>query len=755
MITTTPRKLAAGTLSIAMALLLSGCGALRNDDGLLSLGYTGQQITEHRAERARLARRPHRLVFNNDGCDAAYYPAKREPTPTGFLDTRTTPLPGTQVDTLSYCTISSGFSLFTHNTKVGEVLDHDLGLLKGRRNLTPDLIAQGTDTLQVVTDYCHKNNLECFWSMRMNDTHDGAHRPDKPHPLLPRLKVDHPKYLNGALDDRPRYGSWTSVNYALPVIRDLAFQFVEEVCRNYDVDGIELDFFRHMSYLKSVARGGEASGRERRLMTKLMRRIRAMTEEVGMKRGRPILIAARVPDSAGYARLTGLDIETWMQEGLVDIMIGSGYFKLNPWAEWVALGKPYGIPMYAGLSESRVRGTSKRFSRHSAESYRARTLRAWNAGLDGIYIFNVYNARNPFLKEVGDPAGLATLDKLYFATVRDGKPGRYLANGERFDALPKLTPTQPWEVTSGASQGLVLNVGDDVAAAAAQGLAPTVTCHLQLDKPRDPATVGVQLNGAALGPGKAEKEWIDLPIPPGLLKKGDNLFDITLAPGAKPESTTDGWDMEYVCDHKLAGNRQPPWRRAFAGGEYEERVVEGALLIADHDTGPHHWPHLMYPWHVQAEDETVVEARAKVIKTSDPLGVCLRISNGQSVEYVTLEPNRVGLRFAKLSTPFVTTDAFHTYRVRIKGRDIQVFADGKLVLDGEGRYRESATKTKHWLDFLYGLRHWNKRHLYFGSASAKGMSESQWEFIRFRSDSRHAVVKDFVLKIDYPDPPGK
>ena len=736
---------------LAAVALLPGCARLRPDAGLLSLGFTVQQIAEHRADRERLARRPHRLMFNNDGCDAAYFPAKRESSVANFLSTRITPLAETQVDTLSYCTISSGFSLFTHNTKVGEVLDRDLGVLKGRRNLTPDLIAQGTDTLQVVADYCHKNDLECFWSMRMNDTHDGAHRPDKPHPLLPKLKVDHPEYLNGTLDKRPRHGSWTSVNYALPVIRDLAFQFVEEVCRNYDIEGVELDFFRHMSYLKSVAWGGEASRQERRAMTELMRRIRAMSEEVGMKRGRPILIAARVPDSANYARRTGLDIETWMQEGLVDIVIGSGYFRLNPWAEWAALGKGYGVPMYAGLSESRIRGTDKRFRRQSVESYRARALRAWNAGLDGVYIFNVYNARSPFLKEVGDPAGLATLDKLYFATVRDGNPGRYLANGKRFCTIPILTPTQPWEITTGAPRELTLNIGDDVAAVAAKGRIPTVTCHLQLDKPRDPAVLDVRLNGTRLGPAKTAGKWVDLPIPATLLRKGDNVFGIALTPGARPQSKTDGWDMEYVCDHKLGGSKQPPWRRAFAGGNYEERVDDGVLLIADRDTGSQHWPHLMYPWHIQAEDETVVEARTKVVQSSDPLGVCLRISNGQSVEYVTLEPNRVGLRFAKLSVPFVTTDVFHTYRVRIKGWDIQVFADGKLILDGIGLYRESAAKTKHWLDFLYGLRHWNQRHLYFGSASAEGMSESRWEFIRFRSDSRHALLKDFALTIDYPD----
>ena len=735
--------------------MLSGCARFGSDASLLRKGFTAPQIAAHRMDRARLARRPHRLMFDNDGCDALYFPAKLKPTKENFLSIRTTPLPKTQVDTLSYCTISSGFGLFTHNTKAGQVLDYDIGILKGRRNLTPDLIAQGTDTLQAAVEYCHKNDLECFWSMRMNDTHDGAHRPDKVYPLFPKLKNDHPEYLNGTFEKRPGHGSWTSVNYALPAVRDLAFQYIQEVCQNYDVDGVTLDFFRHMSYLKSVAWGGEASRREYRAITELMRRIRAMSEEVGMKRGRPILIAVRVPDSADYAKRTGLDIEAWMDEGLVDIMIGSGYFKLNPWSEWADLGKHHGVPMYAGLSESRVGGAGKRFNRQSTESYCARALRAWTAGLDGVYIFNVYNARSPFLKDVGDPAGLATLDKLYFATVRDGNPGSYLSDGRAFVTIPILTPTQPWDIINGASRALVLNIGDDVAAASAGGQRPTVTCHLQMRRPCDPANIDVSLNGAKLGVGTATDEWIDVSIPSTLLRKGDNTFDFGLNPNAKRPRKIEGWDMEYVCDHKLTGRKQAPWRRAFAGGKYEERIDDGALLLIDQDTGPHHWPHLMYPWHIQADDETVVEARAKVVRSSDPLGICLRISNGQSVEYITLESDRVGLRFAGISAPFITTDAFHTYRVRIKGQDIQVFADGKLLLDGTGLYRESAAKTRHWLDLLYGLRHWNQRHLYFGSASAEGTSESLWKFVRFRSDSRHEVLKDFVLKIDYPDAPTK
>src|SRR5690554_6894838 len=101
-------------------------------------------------ETRRLAsrNRPRRIVFNNDGCDVFTLPADRPATPENFLAQRTLPLAGTQVDTIVYTTISSGFGLFTHDTRVGEVLAKPHPGLG--RNIAPELIAQGRDCLRIM-----------------------------------------------------------------------------------------------------------------------------------------------------------------------------------------------------------------------------------------------------------------------------------------------------------------------------------------------------------------------------------------------------------------------------------------------------------------------------------------------------------------------------------------------------------------------------------------------------------------------------
>lgn len=150
------------------------------------------------------------------------------------------------------------------------------------------------------------------------------------------------------------------MDYTHPEVRELCYRFLEEVCRRFDVDGVEMDFFRPPCFFKGVA-GGHASQVELDMMIGLLRRLRSMTRREGRRRGRPILIAIRVPDLVEYCRGIGLDLETWLQEGLVDILVGSGYFRLNRWDYSVAMGHKYSVSVYP------------------CQRYRARALRAWAA----------------------------------------------------------------------------------------------------------------------------------------------------------------------------------------------------------------------------------------------------------------------------------------------------------------------------------------------------------------------------------------
>lgn len=679
-----------------------------------------------REVRRELAHRPRRVIFNNDGCDCLYFPTNRPVTTAEFLAERTSPLAGSQVDAIFYCTISSGFSFFTHNTRAGTVLDREpnaYGIGDKTRNITRPLIVQGCDCLQANLDFARRQRMECFWSMRMNDTHDTEHRPDKPYLLFPPLKVEHPDWLVGEPVKRTPFGRWSSVDYARPEVRQLAFRYLEEVCQDYAVDGIELDYFRHLCYFKSVAQGGKATPAEREAMTQFMRRVRQMTETVGCARGRPILVAIRVPDSREFSADMGLDVERWLGEGLADMLITTCYFQFNPWKYTVDWARRHGVAVYAGLSESRVRD-EERFARNSIESYRGRALNAWRAGVDGIYVFNYFDPRGPVFRQLGNPKELAAMDKLYFVTVRDGRPSSYLVDGDKYLNVPILTPTHPAVITASGAMETTVFVGDDLQAA---GQKPQVTCHLRMPSLAQPGQINVTLNGQPLGGGACRAGWLDLPVPAAAVKVGENVLRVALGPSAP--LADDRWTIRYEADAMPA----KPWRRDQGSVRTTEKLSGGALRIADDGDQPGDYLYYRYPWGADPQGTTVVEARVRVRSGSS----YLIVTNGQAHERLGLWPDRIELWDHKsVRYNMDTTADFHVYRLVTKGRDLEVYVDGQRRLTGRGLFAPDKTPPGNLMSF--------------GSANSGMRGDAEWDYVRAQADTQPCL--DAVLRVTYGGP---
>ena len=383
------------------------------------------------------------LIHNDDCGDVHKFPIHEKYTVSNLLSKRTAGLTGTDVTTISYCPTTT-FGFFLHHTKVGEVLlthGFDFGFREDTRNVNVEMFAEGTDPLQVSIEFARKNGFEIFWSNRMNDTHDCEHRVDKPHRLWSKFKENNPQYLFGKIGEGLPYGRWSSVDYNHQEIRDLCVRFYKEVCDNYDVDGVELDFLRHFEIFKTVGWGGYATQEQIDKLTDMVRQIRKVTEEAGMKRGNPILVLTRIPTSPEYAKKAGVDIEKWIDEGLVDIVVGSCYFRLDFWENFAKLGKGKNVKIYAGLSESRVTNEHPALVRQQNSVFRARAAAAWEAGLDGMYSFNEYNSRVKYLNEIGYPDKLKNTNNLYFVTYRDAGAESYLKGGDSFFKTPRLSPS--------------------------------------------------------------------------------------------------------------------------------------------------------------------------------------------------------------------------------------------------------------------------------------------------------------------------
>jgi hypothetical protein len=330
----------------------------------------------------------------------------------------------------------------------------------------------------------------------------------------------------GTPKKRPKIGAWSAVDYGQPEVRDRAFRFFEEVCKNYDIDGVELDFFRHPVYFKSNTRGQKANSEERAAMTDLVRRIRTMADKEGAKRGRPILIAVRAPDSVKFAQHIGLDIEKWMAEGLLDIYLPGGSFRLNDWNYSVDLGHRYGIKVYPSLDDSRVTDPTANEMRDTDMAYRARAANAWAARPDGIYLYNFYDPDYSLCHELGTSQQLEKLDKDYFGSARGVKNSSAgnLPLGP-YTNIETLIPENPKTVSPGKSATAKLQMGETLN----ENSGTTVKLRLQFKSPVDPKLLRVTFNGEAIDLVPAKGNWLESFISVPFVRKGRNEIEVSLA----------------------------------------------------------------------------------------------------------------------------------------------------------------------------------------------------------------------------------
>ena len=485
-------------------------------------------------DRKAAARRRRRIIFNDDGDDVWHPDAS---TPEGFVGVRLKHMLDTQADTLFYCTTQS-FNYFTHNTKLGEVFVKREGPFAN--NNMAALVEQGTDPLKIAVEFAHANGIEAIWTLRMNDIHDAF------TPLLwPQWKTDHPDALLGKAQDwganppgsQARW--WAGVDFNRKDVRKRTIELIEEVARNYDVDGIDLDWLRHPIHFPETIRGEAASEESIALLTGLVRDIRAMLGQVERDRGKVILLATRVPLTIEQGHYIGTDIATWVKERLLDfVTIGGGYVPFSmPTAEVATICHECGVPAYPCVSAS---GMSRRapFGKgqlYGIEGWRATAANAFAQGADGISLFNLFpypgnEDHNKMVRqafaELGDPATLAGKDKLF---VLDNEA--HMATHGYVNHIVPHAQCLPKPIEPGKTTTAMVRVSD--VPPAVKG---AVQLRIQLE---NEAEVNVQLNGHSVDLKRsAELEesfgmtWLAGPVSQEVLRNGKNQVAVQLPEGA-------------------------------------------------------------------------------------------------------------------------------------------------------------------------------------------------------------------------------
>ena len=471
------------------------------------------------------------------------------------------PLKGTMVDTF-YWQLGTDLGMSTPTNRYSDVYSHrtDVAPRWGTDRETFDssgdwriyentrqLIEEGTDPPAVVIDHGHRAGLKVFLSMRVNDIHDGQLKEDAPALLSP-MKKEHNEWLLGAVEDattphRYRGLSRFAYNFALPEVRDYKLAMVNETIANYDLDGLDWDFCRFPRFFPA----GQAE-QSADLMTDLMRKIRASLDEKSRTVGRRLLMSVRVPPTFGLARAFGMDVKTWMDEGLIDILI-AGVVHRNmhrvPVEEFVAAARDTNVRVIVQnlgvLWEGRP--PSARVIYHepdyfSTEMCRASAATYWQADVDGLYLWNNHVIeffrdsdydRQPW-KEIGDPASIASLNKHYLVD----NPFDWDVMTEELGA-PSVPPG-PLPIAlakSGDSTDVPIDIADDTQAAIADGTLAEATLRVMIVNLTSLDEVDFALNDNPLDDALVRRRllyndcWLEFDVSE-LLQQGWNRVQVTV-----------------------------------------------------------------------------------------------------------------------------------------------------------------------------------------------------------------------------------
>ncbi|MDR1303906.1 MAG: hypothetical protein LBK76_01665 [Verrucomicrobiales bacterium] len=253
-------------------------------------------------------------------------------------------------------------------------------------------VLNGGDIVRDFTRRCREKNLAPFISYRMNDTHHLEKLHSK-HADGAQLNVSefyqqHPEYIL-----EPASNSWQDrgQNWAIPEVREYKFSFIRELCENYDLDGLELDFVRY----PRLFRLHETPPEQREaILTEFVTRVRTLLDATA--RGTKRWLSLRLPLPADMHGKLGINFDRLDAAGVDMFNLSSYYYTVQNTDISLIRQATKNTSLYlemtncisVGAAVDQEDGDNFELLNATENQLRTTAQGAYARGIDGISLFN-------------------------------------------------------------------------------------------------------------------------------------------------------------------------------------------------------------------------------------------------------------------------------------------------------------------------------------------------------------------------------
>ena len=370
------------------------------------------------------------------------------------------------------------------------------------------LIDRGLDPLTVLIDRAHDKGMEFFASVRMSSY--------------------------GRMD--PKFRVPEGRGLAHEEVRNHQFEVLQELATAYQVEGVELDFAAAPGGMPMFLRPEDV--REYTpVLTEYVRQISSMVRGRSGKAGQ---IGARIYPTEEMCRGQGLEVRTWLEEGLVDYVVPMLYldFTMDPdmpidWLIQAAHEKDVAVyGMLQPYVKDEATGSPERVYA-TPEVARGVVANHWARGVDGIYAWFMRwpldDPQRRILAELGDPDLIKEGNKRHIQRRRSERAVEMGYDATLPIEIPKAEPDKHYRIP--------FYVGDDIEGSSTR--IRQVQLRVQINNLVSADRLTILLNGKSLADETClrdyswhvapyQGQWLEYHLERVRPRQGPNLLEISL-----------------------------------------------------------------------------------------------------------------------------------------------------------------------------------------------------------------------------------